>query len=85
MSQLLIRNRLLQFWPAASPYFWVVILDLERQSGRDQLKLVIFMNPHGFSDGVWFPNWAVVLLKVKLKELDNNKWFTTNYLHKRFL
>lgn len=27
------------------------------------------MNPHLSSDGVWFPNWAPVLAKVRLKDL----------------
>jgi len=32
------------------------------------------MNPHVSSDGVWFPNWAVVLAKVKLKALDRGAY-----------
>ena len=28
------------------------------------------MNPHFSGDGVWFPNWAAVLAKVRLKELE---------------
>ena len=30
---------------------------------------ICFMNPHLSSDGVWFPNWAPVLAKVRLKDL----------------
>jgi hypothetical protein len=33
-----------------------------------------FMNPHLPSDGVWFPNWAVVLAKVRLKDLDRRAY-----------
>jgi integron integrase len=32
------------------------------------------MNPHLSSDGVWFPNWAVVLTKVRLKDLDRQAY-----------
>lgn len=32
------------------------------------------MNSHLSSDGVWFPNWAVVLAKVKLKDLDRQAY-----------
>ena len=32
------------------------------------------MNPHSSSDGVWFPNWAAVLAKVRLKELDRRAY-----------
>jgi hypothetical protein len=32
------------------------------------------MNPHLPSDGVWFPNWAVVLAKVRLKDLDRRAY-----------
>jgi site-specific recombinase XerC len=32
------------------------------------------MNPHLTSDGVWFPNWAVVLAKVRLKDLDRQAY-----------
>ncbi len=32
------------------------------------------MKPHLSSDGVWFPNWAVVLAKVRLKDLDRRAY-----------
>ena len=32
------------------------------------------MNPHLPTDGVWFPNWAVVLAKVRLKDLDRQAY-----------
>jgi hypothetical protein len=35
---------------------------------------ICFMNPHLPSDGVWFPNWAVVLAKVRLKDLDRRAY-----------
>jgi integron integrase len=32
------------------------------------------MNPHTSSDGVWFPNWAVVLARVRLKDLERRAY-----------
>ena len=32
------------------------------------------MNPHVSSEGVWFPNWAVVLARVRLKDLDRQAY-----------
>ena len=32
------------------------------------------MNAHLSSNGVWFPNWAVVLAKVRLKDLDRRAY-----------
>jgi integron integrase len=32
------------------------------------------MNPHSSSDGVWFPNWAVVLARVRLKDLERRAY-----------
>ena len=32
------------------------------------------MNSHLPSDGVWFPNWAAVLSKVRLKDLDRRAY-----------
>ncbi len=32
------------------------------------------MKPHLSANGVWFPNWAVVLAKVRLKELDRQAY-----------
>jgi integron integrase len=32
------------------------------------------MNPHLPSDGVWFPNWALVLAKARLKDLDRRAY-----------
>jgi hypothetical protein len=32
------------------------------------------MNPHLPADGVWFPNWAVVLAKARLKDLDRRAY-----------
>jgi integron integrase len=37
-------------------------------------NLSCYMNPHFAADGVWFPNWAVVLAKVRLKDLDRRAY-----------
>ena len=37
-------------------------------------NLSYYMNPHFAADGVWFPNWAAVLAKVRLKDLDRRAY-----------
>jgi integron integrase len=32
------------------------------------------MNPHSAADGVWFPNWAAVLAKARLKDLERRAY-----------
>lgn len=32
------------------------------------------MNPHSPSDGAWFPNWAGVLARVRLKDLERQAY-----------
>ncbi len=71
-GQHFICNRLLQFRPGVFPIF-----ELPYWFWKDKVGLQIKicdMNPHSSSDGVWFPNWAVVLARVRLKDLERRAY-----------
>jgi hypothetical protein len=42
------------------------------------------MNPHLSSDGVWFPNWAAVLARVRLQELERRAYYRAIVEYLRF-
>ena len=42
------------------------------------------MNPHLSADGVWFPNWAEVLARVRLKELERRAYYRAIVEYLRF-
>jgi hypothetical protein len=81
--QSFICNRLLQFRPGVFPIFLLAITDLERQSGFVQNK-ICYMNPHLSWDGVWFPNWAEVLARVRLQELERRAYYRAIVEYLRF-
>ena len=54
-------------------HFWLYISVSERQTGFVFPKYG-YMNDSDPDSGVWFPHWADVLAKVRLKELERRAY-----------